>query len=203
MSSECLGMWTNNQLVQRSWLATTAEPVWLFLFTHRTPLIALICTLRRGAWCFLSHGTLRRLVLCELCWNMWRRNWISVHHNAFCSVLFNYTVRLAQTVSKKNRDLRMSSRVISETCSITMYKGGRRFPTVFRLRETLVLDRNPPVILSILGMVDKALHLVITTFNPAFRKPFGGPEKEFDPALGTRNLRLKPVSAHLQIPIHI
>ena len=52
-------------------------------------------------------------------------------------------------------------------------------------------------------MVDKAFHLVITTFNPAFGKPFGGPERGFDPALRTLNLRLKPVSAHLQLPIHI
>ena len=84
-----------------------------------------------------------------------------------------------------------------------MYNEGARFPSVFRLRETLVLDEEPPVTLSILRMVDKAFHLIITTFNPAFGKPFGGPEKGFDPALRTRNLRLKPVSAHLQLPIHI
>ena len=52
-------------------------------------------------------------------------------------------------------------------------------------------------------MVNTAFHLVITTFNLAFGKPFGGPEKGFDPALRTRNLRLKPVSAHLQLLIHI
>ena len=52
-------------------------------------------------------------------------------------------------------------------------------------------------------MVNKGFHLVITTFNPAFRKPFGGPEKGFDPALRSRSLRLKPVYAHLQLPIHI
>ena len=97
----------------------------------------------------------------------------------------------------------MSSQVISETCGITMYKGRGRFPSIFRLRETLVPDKKPPVILIILRMVDKAFYLVITTFNPAFGKPFGGPEKGFDPALQTRNLRLKPVSAHLQLPIHI
>ena len=97
----------------------------------------------------------------------------------------------------------MSSQVISETCGITMYKGRGRFPSVLRLRETLVLDKKPPVTLIILIMVDKAFYLVITTFNPAFGKPFGGPEKGFDAALWTRNLRLKPVSAHLQLPIHI
>ena len=97
----------------------------------------------------------------------------------------------------------MSSQVISETCGITMYKGRGRFPSVLRLRGTLVLDKKPPVTLIILIMVDKAFYLVITTFNPAFGKPFGGPEKGFDPALWTRNLRLKPVSAHLQLPIHI
>ena len=97
----------------------------------------------------------------------------------------------------------MSSQIISETCGITMYKGRGRFPSVLRLRETLVLDKKPPVTLIILIMVDKAFYLVITTFNPAFGKPFGGPERGFDPALWTRNLRLKPVSAHLQLPIYI
>ena len=84
-----------------------------------------------------------------------------------------------------------------------MYKGGGRFLSVSRFRKTLVLDEKPPVTLSILRMVDKAFHLVIASFNPAFGKPFGGPEKGFDPALRTRNLRLKPVSATLQILIHI
>ena len=37
MSSECLGMWTNNHLAQRCRLAATAEPVWWSWFTHRTP----------------------------------------------------------------------------------------------------------------------------------------------------------------------
>ena len=97
----------------------------------------------------------------------------------------------------------MSSQVISETCGITMYNGGGRFPSVLRLRKTLVLDKKPPVTLIILIMVNKAFYLVITTFNPAFGKPFGGPEKGFDPALWTRNLRLEPVSAHLQLLIHI
>ena len=59
----------------------------------------------------------------------------------------------------------MSSQVISETCGITMYKGRGRFPSIFRLRETLVLDKKPPVTLIILGMVDKAFYLVITTFD--------------------------------------
>ena len=72
----------------------------LVAFVHPTPLIALMCTFWRGAWCFLSHGTLRRWIFCEMCWSLWRRNWISVHHDGFCSVLFNYTVGLAQTVSK-------------------------------------------------------------------------------------------------------
>ena len=93
-------MWTNNHLVQRCRLAATAEPVGLSAFTHRTPIIALGCTFWRGAWCFLSHGTLTRWILCEICWNLWQRNWISVHHDGFCSVLFNYTVSLAQPVSK-------------------------------------------------------------------------------------------------------
>ena len=97
----------------------------------------------------------------------------------------------------------MSSQVISETGGITMYKGGGRFPSVFRLRETLVLDEKLPASLSIRRIVDKAFRLVITTFDPAFGKPFGRPEKGFDPALWTQNLRLKPVSAHLQLPIHI
>ena len=97
----------------------------------------------------------------------------------------------------------MSSQVISETCGITIYKGRGRFPSIFRLRETLVLDKKPPVTLIILRMVDKAFYLVITTFNPAFGKPFGGPEKQFNPAIWTRTLRLKPVPAHLQLPIHI
>ena len=97
----------------------------------------------------------------------------------------------------------MSSQVISETCGITMYKGGGRFPSFFRLRETLVLDEKPPVTLSILRIIDKAFRLVITTFNPAFGKPFGGPEKGFDPVLRTRNIRLKPVPAHSQLPTHI
>ena len=97
----------------------------------------------------------------------------------------------------------MSSQVTSETCGITMYKRRGRFPSVLTLRKTLVLDRKPPVTLIILIMVDKAFYLVITTFIPALGKPFGGPEKGFDPALWTRNLRLKPVSAHLQLPIHI
>ena len=96
----------------------------------------------------------------------------------------------------------MSSQVISETCGIAMYKGGGRFPSVFRLRETLVLDEKPPVTLIILRIFDKAFDLVITTFNPAFGKRFGGPEKEFNPALWTRNVRLKPVSAHLRLLIH-
>ena len=38
--------------------------------------------------------------LCRMCWNLWRRSWISVHHDGLCSVPFNYTVWLAQTVSK-------------------------------------------------------------------------------------------------------
>ena len=97
----------------------------------------------------------------------------------------------------------MSSHVVSETCGITMYKGRGRFPINFRLRETLVLDMKPPVTLIILRMVDKAFYPVITTFNSAFGKPFGVLEKGFDPALWTRNLRLKPVSADLQLPIHI
>ena len=97
----------------------------------------------------------------------------------------------------------MSSQVISETCIITMYRGTGRFPSIFRLREILLLDKKPPVTLILLRMVDKAFYLVITTFNPAFGKPFGGSEKGFDPVLWTRNLRLKPVSAHLQLPIHI
>ena len=59
----------------------------------------------------------------------------------------------------------MSSQVISETCGITMYKRGGRFPSVFRLRETLVLDEKPPVTISILRMVDKGFHLVITIFG--------------------------------------
>ena len=93
-------MWTNNHLVQRYRLPATVEPVWLSSFTHRTPLIALMCTFWRGAWCFRSHGTLRRQTSCEMCWNLWPRNWISVHHDGFCSIPFNYTVWLAQTVSK-------------------------------------------------------------------------------------------------------
>ena len=97
----------------------------------------------------------------------------------------------------------MSWQVISETCGITVYKGRGRFPSVIRLRETLVLDKKRPVTPIVRIMVDKAFYLVITTFNPVFGKPFGGPEKGFDPALWTRNLRLKPVSAHLQLPIHI
>ena len=97
----------------------------------------------------------------------------------------------------------MSSQVISETCGVTMYKGRGRFPTIFRLRKTLGRDRKPPVTLIILRMVDKGFYLVSTTFKPAFKKPFGGPEEGFDPALWTRNLRLKPVSAQLQLPIHI
>ena len=97
----------------------------------------------------------------------------------------------------------MRLQVTSETCGITMYKGRGGFPSVLRLRETLVLDKKPPVTLIILIMVDNALYLVSTTFIPAFGKPFGGPEKGFDPALWTWNLRLKPVSAHLQLPIHI
>ena len=97
----------------------------------------------------------------------------------------------------------MRSQVISETCGVAMYKGGGRFPSVFRLREPLVRDEKPPVTLSIIRMVHKAFHLVITTFNPAFGKPFGGPEEGLDPALWTWNLRLKPVSAHIQLPIHI
>ena len=84
-----------------------------------------------------------------------------------------------------------------------MYKEGGRFPSDLRLRETLLLDEEPPVTLSILRVVDKAFHLVITTFNPAIRKPFGGPEKGFDPALWARNLRLKLVPAHLQLRIHV
>ena len=126
MSSECLRMWTNNHLVQHCRLAATAETVWLSSFTHRTPLIALMCTFWTGAWCFLLHSTLRRRISCKMCWNLWRRNWVSVHHDGFCSVLFNYTGWLAQTVSKKNRDLTMSSQIISETCGIAMYKGGGR-----------------------------------------------------------------------------
>ena len=97
----------------------------------------------------------------------------------------------------------MSSQVISETCGVAMYKGGERFSSVFRLRETLVLNKKPPFTSSILRRVDKAFCLAITTFNPAFGKPFGGPKKAFDLALWTRNLRLKPVSAHLQLQIHI
>ena len=97
----------------------------------------------------------------------------------------------------------MSSQVISRTCGITMYKERGRSPSVLRLRETLLLDKRPPVTLIILIMVDKAFYLVITTFKPAFEKPFGGSEKGFDPALWTRNFRLKPVPAHLRLPIHI
>ena len=163
-------MSTNNHLVQRCRLATTAEPVWLSSLTHEMPLISHMCTVWRRAWCFLAHGTLRRPISCEMCWNLWRRNWISVHHDGFCSVLFNYTVWLAQKVSKKNQDLRMSSQVISETCGIAMYKGGGRLQSVLRPRETLVLDEEPPVTLSILRMVDKAFHVVINGFNPAFQK---------------------------------
>ena len=100
MSSESLGMWTKNEPVQRSRLDATREPVWLSLFTHRTPIIVLKCTFWRGAWCFLSHGTLRRWILCVMSWNLWRRSWIPVNHEGFCSVIFNHTVRLAQTVSK-------------------------------------------------------------------------------------------------------
>ena len=177
--------------------------VWLPWFTHRTPLIALMCTFWRQAWCFRSHGTLMRRIKRKMCWNLWRRNWISVRNDGSCSVPFNYTVWLAQTVSKYNRDLRMSSQVISETCGIVMYKGGGRFASGFRLGETLVFDDKPPVTVSILRMVDKAFHLVITTFDPPFRKPFGGPKKGLDPALLARNLRLRTVSAHLELPIHI
>ena len=111
-------------MAQRCRLAATAEPVWLSSFTHRTPFIALICTFWRGAWCFLLHSTFRRRISCRMCWNLWRWSWISVHHDGLCSVLFNYTVWLAQTVSKQDQDLRMSSQVISDTCGITMYKGG-------------------------------------------------------------------------------
>ena len=95
------------------------------------------------------------------------------------------------------------SQVIYETCGRAMYKGGGGFPSVFRLREARVLGEKPPVTLSILRMVDKAFELVITTFNPAFGKPFGGPENGFDPALRTWKVRLKPVSAHLQLLINI
>ena len=97
----------------------------------------------------------------------------------------------------------MSWQVISETCGIAVYKGGGRSPSVFGLGEPLVRDKKPPVTLIILIMVNKAFHLVITTFIPAFGKPLGGPEKGFTPALWTRNLRLKRVSAYLQLPIHI
>ena len=65
MSSEYLGMWPNHRLLERCRLAATAEPVWLSSFTNRTPLIALMCTLWRVAWCFLSHGTLSRRISCE------------------------------------------------------------------------------------------------------------------------------------------
>ena len=52
------------------------------------------------AWCFRLHGTLRRRICCRMCWNLWQRSWIFVHHDGLCSVLFNYVVWLAQTVSK-------------------------------------------------------------------------------------------------------
>ena len=64
------------------------------------PVPVRMCTFWRGAWCFLSHGTLRRWSSCEMCSNLWRRNWIFVNHDGFCPVLFNYTVWLAQAVSK-------------------------------------------------------------------------------------------------------
>ena len=90
----------NNHLAQCCRLAATTEPVWLSSFTHRTPLIALLCTFWRGVWFFRSHGTLRRRISCRMCSNLWRRSWISVPHDGLCSVLFNYTVWLAQTVNK-------------------------------------------------------------------------------------------------------
>ena len=93
-------MWTNNNLVQRCRRTTSAEPVRLSSFTHGTPLISLMCTFWRRASCFLLHRTLMRRISCEICWNVWRRNWISVHHDGFCFVLLNYTVWLAHTVSK-------------------------------------------------------------------------------------------------------
>ena len=92
----------------------------------------------------------------------------------------------------------MSSQVISETCGITMYKGRGRFPSVLRLRKTLILDKKPPVTLSILRMVDKAFYLVITTFNPAFEKPFrgqkGGLTLPF--GLGISGLSLSPLTSN-------
>ena len=46
--SECLGMWKDDHLVQRCGLAASREPVWLSSYTHRTPIIALMCTFRGG-----------------------------------------------------------------------------------------------------------------------------------------------------------
>ena len=149
-------MWTDNHLVRRRGLAVNMEPVWLSSFTHQTPIFTLMCTFWRGASCFLSQESLRCLISCEMCWNLWQRSWISIHHDSLLSVLFNYTVRLAQTVSKQNRDPRKSSQVISETCGIAMYKGEGRFPSVLRLRETLVLYEKPPVTLIILVIINKA-----------------------------------------------
>ena len=97
----------------------------------------------------------------------------------------------------------MSSQVISETCGMAMYKGRQRFSSILRLGETLVLDEVLPVNLIILVMVNKASHLVITTSNSAFGEPFGSPEKALERPLWTRNLRLKLVSAPLQLPIQI
>ena len=52
-------------------------------------------------------------------------------------------------------------------------------------------------------MVNKAFNLVITTLKSSFGEPFGGAENGVDPILWTPNLRLKPVSTHLQLPIHV
>ena len=97
----------------------------------------------------------------------------------------------------------MSLQVGSETCGIAMYKGGGRFPSVLRLGENLVLDDNPPVTLIILVMVNKAFYLAITTFISAFGKRLEVQKRGLTLPFWTRNLRLKPVFAHLQLPIHI
>ena len=97
----------------------------------------------------------------------------------------------------------MSSQVIFETCGVAMYEGGGRFPSVLKLGETLVLDEKPLATLIILVMDNKAFHLIITTLNSSFGEPFGGPQKGLDPALWTRNLRLRPVSTDLQLLIHV
>ena len=164
-------------MVQRCGLAANTEPVCLSSVTHRTPIIALMCSFWIGASFFLSHCTLRCLIPCETCWNLRQRSWISVHHYGLCSVPLNYLVLLAQTVGKQHRDLTMSSQVIFETCGVAMCEGGGRFPSVLRLGKTLVLDEKPPVPLIILVMINKAFHLVITTLNSSFGEPFGVPEK--------------------------